>query len=393
MMHIQTIAVLGAGVMGSQIALEFARYGYNVYLFDQATVLAQQGIEKVCAGIPSKDMLNGIAATHIYQQSASCIKICNYVDNLAELKNCELIIEAIIEIADAKQKLYTLIRPYLNNNAILATNSSGLDIAHLAQYAHQSLQFCGLHFFNPPRYLALVEYITHSPQNQPMCDALINALSNKNMHFKFLQAKNSPNFIANRIGFFAWLLAVHYAEKLSIDIEIADALSGVWICRAKSATYRTADIVGLDVTKHVLDTLFSVYDEKFKHWYTLPKGLIYLLQHKHLGQKTKCGFYKKEADKIMVWNGDINASEPIYRDIQNIDLVIDKETLAILKKEINIKDKINELKNIQHVHAKYVCCIVEDVFNYIQKHAESIAYSKQDIIKSMQYGFNWTFTC
>jgi 3-hydroxyacyl-CoA dehydrogenase len=390
-MHIQTIAVLGAGVMGSQIALEFAKYNYNVYLFDQTTELVQQGITKTCASVPSKDMINGIAAAQIYQNSLNNITFCNYIDDLEKLRMCDLVIEAIVEIIEVKQKLYTLIKPYLNNEAILATNSSGLNIEKLAQYAHKPQQFCGLHFFNPPRYLPLVEYITYT--HQPKCDAVLESLMQRNMHFQFLKAKNSPNFIANRIGFFAWLLAAHYAEQLHIDIDIADALSGIWIGRAKSATYRTADIVGLDVTQHVLNTLFGIDDENFKQWYTLPKGLVYLLQHKYLGQKTKCGFYKKEADKIMVWNGDITAPTPIYREAHNIDTYIDAKTLHILKQEstqLGIMEKIHQLKTLEHAHAKYICYIVEDLLRYIEQHTQNIAYNKQDIIKAMQYGFNWS---
>jgi 3-hydroxyacyl-CoA dehydrogenase len=246
------IAVLGAGVMGSQIALEFARYGCKVYLFDQASIkdknqLASSGIEKALNNISPKDKKD----KDIYQVATENIVYCNFDDDLDYLTECIFVIEAIIENITAKKDLFSKIKSYLGANTVLASNTSGLDIEELSHYAHDKNLFCGFHFFNPPRHLPLIEYIPIDENNLHVKN-LLAFFQQQNMQFKIIKVKNTPNFIVNKIGFFAWLVSVHSAKEFNLPIEVVDELSGNIIGRSKSATYRTADIVGLDIVYHVL---------------------------------------------------------------------------------------------------------------------------------------------
>ncbi len=391
LMSLTSVAVLGAGVMGSQIALELAKYGYKIFLFDKSIELAELGINKSISNISHKEQINGILSTEIYKNALNNINNCNYDDDLNKLKNCELVIEAIIEKIEAKEKLYTIIKPYLNQNTVLASNTSGLSIKELSKFAHNPELFCGLHFFNPPRHLPLVEYIK-SAENNHKCNHIIQNFLARKVHFKFLNAKDTPNFIGNKIGFFAWLAVIHTNKKFNLSLEIADILSGELIGRSKSATYRTADIVGLDVVKHVIETMQNIQDDKFKNWYSMPESLELLISKNYLGQKSKKGFYTKdENNNILVWDNSNNSTDINYTKIKDAYKEIDKQTLSILEMEIDLSDKLLKLKNIPHQHAQFVVQIVTIVRDYIDYHQDDICYDKEDVMKAMKYGFGWQY--
>ncbi|MFM2344060.1 MAG: hypothetical protein RLZZ210_670 [Pseudomonadota bacterium] len=397
-LNINTIAVLGAGTMGSQIALELAKYGYKIFLFDNSKELATSGKQKIINSISAKEITNNKPSIELYNSISANIIECSYDDDLHKLKECNLIIEAIIEQIPAKQSLYEKIRRYLNENAILATNTSGLSIQALSKFSHNPEQFCGLHFFNPPKHLSLVEYIPTSQINDSInskCDWILQEFKSKNMHFNFITVKDSPNFIGNRIGFFAWLVAVHSSIEFNLEIDIADALSGVLIGRAKSATYRTADIVGLDVVNHVINTMQTIQDSKFEKWYKTPDILNYLIENKHLGQKSKKGFYtRNENGDILCVDIKLNIKNMQSIDYISIDSdlnnVIDKSTLDILQNiNLSLSNKITQLQSINHNHAKFVVQIVNVVREYIEYHKNEIAYNGKDIIDVMKNGFGW----
>jgi 3-hydroxyacyl-CoA dehydrogenase len=369
-----TIAILGSGSMGSQIALEFARYGHTVYLYDMSFANAQQGLLKSVENISTKEILNNIPSIDFYTSAAQKhIECYDYsAENLNKLNKCSLVIEAIVENIEIKQKLYANIKPYLNNNAILASNTSGLNIEQLAQYAHNPELFCGLHFFNPPRHLSLIEYIIpNNYNNNNNINKIIQILSHK-MHFNVIPAKNIPNFIANRIGFFAWLVVAHSAAKLNIPISIADEMSGTNIGRSKSATFRTADIVGLDIVKAVILNMqdLGYVDEKYKQWFAVPQALEYLIKHGSLGQKSLYGkgFYQKKDGVIYQWDGDIHKQTPEYIPL------------------LSSLDKYN-ISDIDIAYFKDV--INNQLHSYINDNHEAIAYNKTDVYKAMHYGFGW----
>ncbi len=250
---IRKIAILGAGVMGAQIAAHCVHAGIETFLFDlksdgsDPNALLKKAVSHLAQLKPS-----AIATADIPSQ----IKLRQYEDDLEDLKQCDLIIEAIAERFDLKEALYKKISPYIHQHAILVSNTSGLSINHLKDCLPEALQtrFCGMHFFNPPRYMYLTELIPSSVTSPSLVEHLETWLTTR-LGKGVVIAKDTPNFIANRIGVFSLLITLHYAEQFGLGFDEVDLLTGSIIGRPKSATYRTMDVVGLDTMKHVVHTM------------------------------------------------------------------------------------------------------------------------------------------
>jgi 3-hydroxyacyl-CoA dehydrogenase len=253
--EIRRAAVLGAGVMGAQIAAHLVNAGVPVWLFDlpapdgDRTGIARRAIDGLAKLDPAPLATPALAAH---------IGAANYDEHLDRLAECDLVIEAIAERLDWKRELFARIAPHLAPHAILASNTSGLSISALAAGLPDALQprFCGIHFFNPPRYMHLVELIPAPSSAPAMLDALETFLTTA-LGKGVIRAKDTPNFIANRIGVFSILAAFHHAQALGLGFDEIDALTGTRLGRPKSATFRTADLVGLDTLAHVIRTMQS----------------------------------------------------------------------------------------------------------------------------------------
>ncbi len=234
---------------------------------------------------------------------ADYIAMANYGSDLEKkLADCDLIIEAIAERLDWKLDLYAKIAPHVADHAILATNTSGLSIGKLADGVPEALRgrFCGIHFFNPPRYMYLVELIPTRYTEGAELDALETFLTTR-LGKGVVRAKDTPNFIANRIGVFSMLATIHHAERLGIRFDVVDDLTGPRLGRPKSATFRTADVVGLDTFAHVVKTMTdNLPDDPWHAFYTVPAWMQALIEKGALGQKTKGGIYRKEGRDIFV---------------------------------------------------------------------------------------------
>ncbi|HEX5804801.1 MAG TPA: 3-hydroxyacyl-CoA dehydrogenase family protein, partial [Macromonas sp.] len=250
---VKKAAVLGAGVMGAQIAAHLANANVPVVLFDlPAKEGAKNGIvNKALAGLKKLD-----PAPLASPAKLQYIDAANYEEHLAQLAECDLVIEAIAERMDWKHDLYSKIAPHLAPNAILASNTSGLSMNALAQGLPEALRprFCGVHFFNPPRYMHLVEIIGTQGTDASTLDALESWLTTR-LGKGVIRALDTPNFVANRIGVFSILAVVHHTQAFGLGFDEVDALTGPKIGRPKSATYRTADVVGLDTMAHVIKTM------------------------------------------------------------------------------------------------------------------------------------------
>jgi len=250
---IRRAAVLGAGVMGAQIAAHLANADVPVLLFDLPATAgdpngivakALDGLKKLePAPLASRDRLQHIDAA-------------NYGQHLPLLAGCDLVIEAIAEKMEWKEDLYRRIVPHLKGDAVLASNTSGLSINRLSEAlpAERHSRFCGIHFFNPPRYMPLVEIIPTRDSAPAMLDALETWLTSR-LGKGVVRAKDTPNFIANRIGVFSMLAVMHHTARLGLGFDEVDSLTGPKIGRPKSATFRTADVVGLDTLAHVVNTM------------------------------------------------------------------------------------------------------------------------------------------
>src|SRR4051812_24763493 len=254
---VRRAAVLGAGVMGAQIAAQLTNAGIDTVLFDLAasggsTVDARNSIVAKAIGNLGKLSPAPLASRAL----GEAITAANYDDGLELLRECDLVIEAIAERMDWKQDLYRRIAPFVSDEAILASNTSGLGINALADVLPEQLRhrFCGVHFFNPPRYMHLAELIPARTTDPAVLDALETFLTTA-LGKGVVRAKDTPNFIGNRVGVFSILATMHHTAESGLGFDVVDALTGPAIGRPKSATFRTADVVGLDTMAHVITTM------------------------------------------------------------------------------------------------------------------------------------------
>lgn len=377
--RINKVAVLGSGVMGAQIAAHFANALIPVVLFDLKS-------DKGSANAILETSINNLKKLKPNPASASytlpSIKIANYDDDMAMLEDCDLIIEAIAERMDWKIGLYERIEKSLKKNVILATNSSGLSIKELAAGISEDLRanFCGIHFFNPPRYMPLVELIPHDATDPAVLEQLESYLVT-NLGKTVVVARDTPNFIANRIGCFSILALMKYTTELNIPFEVVDQLTGKGLGRAKSATYRTLDVVGLDVLKHVIKTMETNCKDGFEDYYTLPTWFDKLVENGLLGQKTKAGIFKKEKDGIKVI--DINAGN--YR---LADQKASKEILNTIKGK-SWSERFDAWRNSDSSEAKFLWATFRDLFHYSAVLLGDITDCVRSVDVAIRKGFGW----
>ena len=379
--RIDRVAVLGAGVMGAQIAAHFANADVPVVLFDLA---AKEGdpsgvARKAIDGLRKLEPAPLAAAGR-----AAWIEPANYDQHLDRLAGCDLVIEAIAEKMEWKDDLYRRIAPHLAADAIVASNTSGLSMNRLAETLPAGLRgnFCGIHFFNPPRYMHLVELIPTRESRPAMLDGLETWLTMR-LGKGIVRALDTPNFVANRVGVFSILAVMHHTARLGLGFDEVDALTGPAIGRPKSATYRTADVVGLDTLAHVINTMRDTLpDDPWHAHFAVPGWLAALIAQGALGQKTRCGIFRKDGKAIKVL--DVAARD--YRDSAG---EIAPEVGAILKNR-DPAAKFVQLRASPHPQAQLLWAIFRDVFHYVAVQLEHIADNARDVDLAMRWGFGWS---
>jgi 3-hydroxyacyl-CoA dehydrogenase len=377
---VKKVAVLGAGVMGAQIAAHCINARVPVVLFD---LPAKEGNKNgiVLRAIENLKKLSPAPLGN--KDDAALIQVANYEDNLALLAGCDLIIEAIAERMDWKHDLYKKVAPHIAPNAIFASNTSGLSITTLADGfgAELKARFCGVHFFNPPRYMHLVEIIPTASTSPAIVDQLEGFLTTT-LGKGVVRAKDTPNFIANRVGIFGMLATIHEAEKFGLSVDVVDDLTGAKLGRAKSGTFRTADVVGLDTMGHVIRTMQdNLVDDPFFAVYKTPDVLAKLVAGGALGQKAGAGFYKKVGKDIR--RLDFATGEYVAGGGKAADIVG-----RILKEKDPVK-KFKALRESTNPQAQFLWAIFRDAFHYIAVHLGSIADNARDIDFAMRWGFGW----
>ncbi|WP_211452348.1 3-hydroxyacyl-CoA dehydrogenase/enoyl-CoA hydratase family protein [Collimonas antrihumi] len=378
---VKKVAVLGAGVMGAQIAAHCLNAKVPVVLFD---LPAKEGPKNgiVLRAIENLKKLSPAPLGN--KDDAALIEVANYEDNLDVLAGCDLIIEAIAERMDWKHDLYKKVAPHIAPNAIFASNTSGLSITALSEGfdAELKARFCGVHFFNPPRYMHLVELIPTATTKPEILDQLEGFLAST-LGKGVVRAKDTPNFIANRVGVFGILSTAHQAEKFGLSVDVVDDLTGAKLGRAKSGTFRTADVVGLDTMGHVIKTMQdTLKDDPFYGVYATPPLLAKLVEQGALGQKTGAGFYKKVGKDIL--RIDAATGEYVTGGGKADELVA-----RILKDKDPVK-RMKTLRESTNPQAQFLWAIFRDGFHYIAVHMESIADNARDIDFAMRWGFGWS---
>src|SRR5690348_13705798 len=361
---IRKAAVLGAGVMGSQIAAHLVNAGVETVLFD---LPAKEGDPN---GIVLKaiENLKKLSPAPLADKSrAASIIPANYDQHLPLLTDCDLVIEAIAERLDWKRDLYSKIAPFVGPHAVLASNTSGLSINALADVLDEKLhhRFCGVHFFNPPRYMHLAELIPCAKTDATVLEGL-EAFLTTALGKGVVYAKDTPNFIGNRIGVFSILSTLHHTAAFGLGFDEVDALTGPLLGRPKSATYRTSDVVGLDTMAHVIKTMADTLpDDPWHAYFQAPAWLQALVSKGALGQKAGAGFYTKRGKDILVL--DLAAQD--YRASAGEP---DAEVAALLKERDPAK-KFAALRASAHPQAKFLWACFRDTFHYSAYHLESIA--------------------
>jgi 3-hydroxyacyl-CoA dehydrogenase len=378
---VRRAAVLGAGVMGAQIAAHLTNAGVDTVLFDLAAK----------DGAPDGVVLKAIAhlgklspAPLASKSLAQAIVPANYETGLALLEGCDLVIEAIAERMDWKQDLYRRIAPHVPAHAVLASNTSGLGINALAEVLPEEMRhrFCGVHFFNPPRYMHLAELIPARTTDPALLDAL-EAFLTTTLGKGVVRAKDTPNFIGNRIGVFSILATMHHTAAFGLGFDTVDALTGPAIGRPKSATYRTADVVGLDTMAHVIGTMADTLpDDPWHRHFVAPAWLTALVDKGALGQKSGAGIYSKRGKDILVLDLGAKDYRPGAADVA--------PGVAAMLKEKDPAKKFAALRASEHPQAQFLWAVFRDLFHYSAFHLADIAETARDVDLAIRWGYGWS---
>jgi 3-hydroxyacyl-CoA dehydrogenase len=384
--QVRKVAVLGAGVMGAQIAAHLVNVKVPVILFD---LTAKEGPKN---GIVSKavDGLKKLKPSPLgVDDDAALIGQANYEEHLELLRECDLVIEAIAERMDWKLDLYQKIAPFVAPHAIVASNTSGLSITKLSEALPAAMRprFCGIHFFNPPRYMYLVELIATPSTEARILDDLETFVTSS-LGKGVVRAKDTPNFIANRVGIAGMLSTMREVEKFGLTYDVVDDLTGKKMGRASSGTFRTADIVGLDTMAHVIKTLqdtlsgdatagASSYDPFYPSFGT-PPVLKALIDKGLLGQKTKAGFYKKVGREV--WRFELESGDYVPAGEKG-----DEVYARMLKKPPT--ERLKLLRESKGPQGQFLWAILRNSFHYAAVHLATIAQTARDVDFALRWGF------
>lgn len=296
---IKKVAVLGSGVMGSRIACHFAGTGVQVLLLDIVPKDAVASDNKAARDKLANDALQAAVKSNpspLYSRDAlKLIATGNFDDDMSKIADCDWIIEVVIERLDIKQQVFGQVEKYRKPGTIISSNTSGIPIHLMAEGRSEDFRkhFCGTHFFNPPRYLRLLEIIP-TPATDPDMISFLLEYGDVHLGKSTVLCKDTPAFIANRIGVYGIMAIFNLVEKLGLTIDDIDALTGPVIGRPKSATFRTADVVGIDTLVKVAK---GVYDncpaDEAKDTFQIPAWLEKMVTNNWLGDKSQQGFFKK----------------------------------------------------------------------------------------------------
>src|SRR5262245_25186284 len=400
MMRIEKAAVLGAGTMGAQIAAHLANAGVPTLLLDipprELTPEEQaKGLTLERRPVRNRIAQNGLdgakkskPAAFFIPETAALVTIGNFDDDLAKLKDCDLILEAVVENLAIKRSLFERVEAVRKPGSIVASNTSGIPIHLLAEGRSDDFRqhFLGVHFFNPPRYLHLVEII-RTEWTKPEVSCFMFGFLDQRLGKGVVPAKDRPNFIANRIGTFGALFTIKTMLDDGYSIEEVDKITGPAVGRPKSATFRTFDLVGLDVFTHVIKNLYEALPEdEEREMFVVPDVLARMVERGLLGDKSKSGFYQKrkgEGDKREIWSLDTATLE--YRRSEKVKL----PALDVAK---NIEDAPERLRTLvwgKNRVGAFLWKTLSRTLAYAAKRIPEIADNVVDVDRAMRWGFGW----
>ena len=372
--RITKLGVIGAGTMGSGIAALAASAGIPVILLD---IAGKEGDKSAPAKAGLDRAKKARPAAFMDVARASLIRTGNLDDDLALMGECDLILEAIIEQPAPKQALYARLEPLLKPNAIIASNTSGIPMKVLTEGRSDSFKrrFMGMHFFNPPRYLHLLELIP-TPDTSPEVMAEVRRFSEVVLGKGIVVAKDVPGFVANRLGVYGMVAAMKGLMESDLTIDEVDALTGPLLGRAKSATFRTADITGLDVLLHVSKGLTASTGENF----SMPEWVEKLAASNRLGDKTGGGFYKKVGKDITTL--DWKTLE--YGPQQKVE---SPELKAAMK--LPIEQRLAAATKLPGKYGEFVRNYLRRMSHYVVVTTPQVAYDQESVDRALEWGYAW----
>ncbi len=371
---INKVAVLGAGVMGAQIAGHFANAGIPGLLYDINQELAQKGV----------DGLTKMKPAPLYKpKNADLVEACNYDEHLKKLNEVDLVIEAVAERLDIKHAVYNNIVPHLKESVIMTSNTSGIPLSDLISVLpdHLKKRFMITHFFNPPRYMRLLELIK-GPDTDEAVYEMIAEFGEDVLGKGIVHAKDTPNFIGNRIGVLGMSVTMNTAIKNGLTVEEVDKLTGTVIGRPKSATFRTADVVGLDTMINVSNTSYkNLPDDEEREEFKIPIFLQKLVDDGNLGAKTKAGFYKKTDEGILsvdLKTGEYGPQKKVRFD--GFRLAKDRQTS---------NEKLKAMAYSDDKGGKFFWEILSRTLIYSANRLPEISDDIINIDNAMKWGYGW----
>lgn len=397
---IKRVAVLGSGIMGSRIACHFANIGMEVLLLDiSPKELTDEEKQKgftlelplVRNRIVNDALQNTLKASPspLYKKSfVSRIRTGNFTDNMKDISSCDWILEAVIENIDIKKSVFAEVEKYRKPGTIISSNTSGIPIHLMSEGRSEDFKkhFCGTHFFNPPRYLRLLEIIPGPATDKNVLDFLAH-YGDVYLGKTTVLCKDTPAFIANRIGVFSIMSLFHLVEKMGLSVDEVDKLTGPVLGRPKSATFRTCDVVGIDTLVKVAN---DVYDrcpnDESKNSFRLPDYIKKIVDNKWFGDKSKQGFYKKvksESGKSEILSLDLTSMEYGPKTKSKF------ATLDLTKSIENVKDRLKILLSGTDKAGEFYRESFSSLFQYVSNRIPEIAENPLQIDEAVSAGFGW----
>lgn len=398
-LNIRKAAVLGAGVMGAQIAAHLANVGISVLLLDIVPDAltpeeAAKGLTSSSQAVRNRFAARGLAAAKkakpnaFYDETAAAlISIGNMTDHLTQLSDCDWVIEAVVERLEIKRDVWQKLSSVVAPKAILSTNTSGISLADMVEGLPISLRkrFLGTHFFNPPRYMKLLELIPGPDTDADVIEA-VREFAERRLGKGVVCAKDTPNFIANRVGTYGLVATLDAMGQYGLGVDEVDALTGTVIGRPKSATFRTLDLVGLDTFADVAANVRqSVSDAAEQKAFQLPPYIEQMLDKRWLGEKTQQGFYKRERTE--------SGNEILALDLENFSYRPRKKvvspTFEAARVAKSLPEKLRAMAYGKDAAAQFVWTILKRTLLYTARHQTEIADDIVAVDQAMKWGFHW----
>lgn len=376
-MRITKVGIIGAGVMGHGIAALTASTGIPVVLLDipgsedpnspDRSAPAKKGLEKAIKSKP---------AAFLDSDRAHLVTTGNTADHLRLLADCDWICEVIIEQPKPKQELFAKLET-LAPNAIITSNTSGIPMSVLLEGRSDSFKqrFCGTHYFNPPRYMHLLEIIP-TPHTAPATIEAMRRLQERILGKGIVVAKDVPGFIANRLGVAGWAVTMRLMQEFDLTIDEVDTLTGPLIGRARSATFRTGDLSGLDVLAHVTEGLSKSTGEDF----SMPPWVTELVKSGRLGDKTGAGFYKKVGKEI----NTLDWKTLEYKPQKKLSTPTIEETL-----KLPVRERVRKARAIRGRHGDFLRRLLVETAHYCATKAPELAYDIASVDRALEWGYGW----